>query len=56
MENNKIVASCVQTNGSREYLLCEMRDGSQWTCDLDGTNWEKVKLSDEELTEKFNAR
>lgn len=37
-------------------LVCTMVDGSEWRCNLDGTNWEKVTPSFEELTNKFNKQ
>lgn len=35
------------------YVLCSMSDRSMWKCDTNGKNWERVKISDVELTEAF---
>lgn len=44
------------SDGSTMYILCEMIDGSSWTCDLNGKNWQQVKPTLQELSKSFNGR
>lgn len=39
-----------------EGYLCDMDDGSQWSCDQNGANWFQAKPPDNVLTELFNKR
>lgn len=51
------VSTSIITFGSDNvhYLLCNMTDGSMYRCKIDGTEWEKITPSLDELTEKFKA-
>lgn len=54
MENIYVTNSVNQVKENGDvYILCYMSDGSQWTCDIDGTNWQQQKLTDAELTKLF---
>lgn len=53
-EKIKVISSQLKAREDEsEYLECILDDGSTWTCDTDGTNWEKAKLSNDELTESL---
>lgn len=53
----KVLNSLIKTLNSQPYLECQIDDGSLWTCTPQGTNWQKIKLSNAELTELlFNAQ
>lgn len=47
---------CGRRNGldDCQYLLCEMSDGSYWSCDMNGRDWRKEVATNEELTKRFN--
>ena len=55
MENKvEVREALVQADMNGAYILCYMSDDSIWRCDLNGDNWEKVRMTPEELTIKFN--
>ena len=57
MENKvEVREALVQAYMNGAYILCYMSDDSIWRCDLNGDNWEKVGMTPEELTIKFNGR
>jgi len=54
---SKVRIKALQSDGKGgTYYLCDMEDKTQWTCDLEGKNWKKVGLSEEELTKLFNSK
>lgn len=54
---NKVIHKILQcdTDG-KLFFHCYMEDGTGWTCDIEGNNWSKIELSEEELTKKFNEQ
>ncbi len=55
-EKITIISKFIQSRDEEVFLLCNMSDGSQWQCDMQGKNWKKVIVSDNELNDLFNSR
>lgn len=49
----KVVSVSRVDTGSQYAIECTMSDGSVWTCDVKGDNWEKIVMSPDELTQLF---
>lgn len=50
----KIISHIQLPSSKGGYISCSMDDGSLWFCDIDGTNWRKISISDDELQTLFN--
>ncbi len=51
----EIQSSVILVDASgKQFMLCNLRDGSQWECDMEGNNWKKVSLTTKELEDKLN--
>lgn len=51
----KVINSWFHATGDGNIrIFCGMSDYSTWSCNLDGENWREEKMSDEDLTKKFN--
>lgn len=48
-----VVSKTEYGTGNNMRFRCFMSDGSYWTCDSNGEDWEKDGMSPDELTKKF---
>lgn len=52
MAKISVIKSIITSQG----YLCDMDDGSIWSCDQNGENWFQEKPINTKLTELFNKR